>query len=154
MNIRLASLEDISTLTRLRWDFRTEHHAQQPGDPTWEEFQPVCESFFRRAVSSDRWAFWIAELDGQIIAQVCLQRIEKIPNPHNLHPEMGYITNVYTRPAYRNTGIGAQLMAHVQAWAKEQGLEMLLLWPSPRAIPFYERLGFEFVNESMEWGEK
>ena len=45
-------------------------------------------------------------------------------------------------------------MAHVQAWSKAQGLEMLLLWPSPRAIPFYERLGFEFLNESMEWGEK
>jgi GNAT superfamily N-acetyltransferase len=154
MIIRQATPQDIPVLTRLRWDFRTEHHAPPPGSPTWAEFQPVCAAFFERAMHTDRWAFFVAEQDGQIIAQVCLERIEKIPNPRALHPEFGYITNVYTRPPYRNTGLGAQLMAHVQAWAKEQGLEMLLLWPSPRAVPFYQRLGFDFSEKAMEWEEE
>ncbi len=153
MIIRQATPQDIPVLTRMRWDFRTESRVL-PTPHTWEEFQPACAAFFERAMQSGRWAFFVAEQDGQILSQVCLQRIEKIPNPRSLHPEFGYVTNVYTRPQQRNTGIGAQLLAHVQAWSKEQGLEMLVLWPSQRAKPFYQRLGFDFSAEAMEWEEK
>lgn len=63
----------------------------------------------------------------------------------------GYVTNVYVAPAYRNQGLGAKLMRHVQAWARAKALEFLILWPSERAIPFYQRAGFAANDEILAW---
>ena len=38
----------------------------------------------------------------------------------------------------------------VKAFAKENGYELLFVWPSGRAVPFYERQGFRAENEMME----
>ncbi|MCP6725838.1 GNAT family N-acetyltransferase, partial [Klebsiella pneumoniae] len=58
--------------------------------------------------------------------------------------------NVYTRPEYRNRGFGSQLMEQVIAWAKAQQLEFLMLWPSDRSVPYYQRLGFDSPDEALE----
>ena len=65
--------------------------------------------------------------------------------------EFGYVTNVYTRPAYRNRGIGAALMAYVKEWACQEKLEILILWPSQKAAPFYYRAGFRPSPEALEY---
>ena len=36
------------------------------------------------------------------------------------------------------------------ASAREEGLDTLLLWPSERAVPFYERAGFAPATGAME----
>ena len=38
--------------------------------------------------------------------------------------------------------------SHLEVGA--EGLDTLLLWPSPRAIPFYERAGFAPATGAME----
>ena len=63
----------------------------------------------------------------------------------------GYVTNVYTRPAYRNQGIGTQLMSNVTAWAKQQNFENLIVWPSERSVPFYGRAGFVEDVEALSF---
>ena len=90
-------------------------------------------------------------MEGLIIAQAFVQRIQKVPTPWSIQCEFGYVTNVYTYPAYRNKGIGARLMEHYQEWARQQNLEMLVLWPSQRAVPFYPRGGFHRPTEAMEY---
>jgi GNAT superfamily N-acetyltransferase len=80
-----------------------------------------------------------------------VQRIRKVPNPGRLDPEFGYVTNVYTCPEARNQGTGAGLIRHIQDWAREQRLEMLILWPSERSGDFYRRAGFRPSSEALEW---
>ena len=75
--------------------------------------------------------------------------VVKMPKPNRLHDTFGYVTNVYTRPAYRNQGIGSELMRHVIEWAGGLDMENLLVWPSERSIPFYERAGFSADEEAM-----
>lgn len=147
MNYRLAVEEDLPQLAELRWNFRTELQPPagvvvKPSIPK-EEFLPACAEFFRQGLRCNQWAFWIAEQDGQVISQVCIQRIHKVPRPNHLHPQMGYITNVYTRPEYRNQGIGAHLMQCACDWAKQEGLDSLVLWPAKGREAFYKRAGFD-----------
>ncbi len=147
MNFRLAVEEDLPQLAELRWDFRTELRPPAGVIPLKtvlprDVFIPACLKFLQHGLASGNWAFWIAEDAGQIISQVCIQIIAKIPRPIELNPRMGYITNVYTRPAYRNQGIGARLMKLSSDWARREGLESLVLWPAKGREAFYERAGF------------
>jgi ribosomal protein S18 acetylase RimI-like enzyme len=75
-----------------------------------------------------------------------------VPKPNKLNDVLGYVTNVYTRPAYRGQGIGTQLMTHVLAWAREQDLESLIVWPSETSVGFYERAGFRGSPDMLEYG--
>ena len=74
----------------------------------------------------------------------------KIPSPREAQGQIGYVTNVHTLRQYRSRGIGGALMERVKAFAKENGYELLFVWPSGRAVPFYERQGFCAENEIME----
>ena len=51
----------------------------------------------------------------------------------------------------RPEGIGARLMAHVLAWAQEQELESLIVWPSETSVRFYERAGFRGSADMLEY---
>jgi GNAT superfamily N-acetyltransferase len=89
-------------------------------------------------------------LDGDIASQVFVQRITKVPKPSKLHDAFGYVSNVYTKPAYRGQGIGSNLLARVKTWAKEQDFEFLIAWPSEASVRFYERAGFG-ATEAVEY---
>jgi GNAT superfamily N-acetyltransferase len=148
MIYRLAGEADLPALAQMRWDFRS---AFIPPDAMSEaEFLPGCLDFLRHSLASGRWAFWIAEDEGQIVAQAFLEVVAKMPDLHNFGRGFGYVTNVYTRPAYRNQGVGAQLMEHLHAWAVEHNLESLILWPSGRAVPFYARAGYHPIERALE----
>jgi GNAT superfamily N-acetyltransferase len=72
----------------------------------------------------------------------CCGDVRKIPSPGNLHGRCGYLANSYARPEVRNAGVGSQLLAAIKSWAIGESLELLVVWPSERAYPFYERAGF------------
>lgn len=148
---RLAEPADAEVLARLRWDFRMELHPPDAPEPhSWAEFRTAMLEFLSGPFASRNWAIWLAEEEGQIVAQIFIRRIRKVPNPQELHAEIGYVTNVYCRPAWRNRGVGSQLMQAAQEWARQTGLELLFLWPSERSVPFYLRHGFCAENEMLE----
>ncbi len=149
MIYRLAVESDLPTLAGMRWDFRTELHGAPEG-AVRADFVPACADFLREALASGRWAIWIAEEEGHILSHVYIQRVRKVPRPGKLFAEFGYITNVYTLPDYRSRGIGATLLAHVKEWGRREKLEMFILWPSRRAVPFYYRAGFRPSPEALE----
>ena len=53
--------------------------------------------------------------------------------------------------AYRNQGIGSQLLGTVLSYADEHGFARVVLSPTERAIPFYQRAGFRPANELLLW---
>jgi GNAT superfamily N-acetyltransferase len=65
-----------------------------------------------------------------------------MPSPERLNGRFGYVTNSYVLPEYRNAGMGTALLAAVKNWSLSEDLELLLVWPSERAYPFYERSGY------------
>jgi len=149
MIYRLADEDDLPILAQMRWNFRSEPE-RPDGAMSEAEFLPGCLAFLRQSLASGRWAFWIAEEDGQIVAHAFVQIVPKMPDLFNFERGFGYVTNFYTRPEYRNQGIGAKLMEQLQAWACGHSLEFLILWPSKRAVPFYARAGFHPAERILE----
>lgn len=147
--IRLASHHDIEQLVEMRWDFTLEDHPSVSNDHK-QPFNEECRSFLDEALSGKRWYIWVAEVDHRIVSHIYVQLIDKVPRPGRVTHPFGYVTNVYTRPDYRKKEIGSKLNAAVEQWAKERGVEFLLVWPSTTSIAFYTRNGYEASTESME----
>jgi GNAT superfamily N-acetyltransferase len=138
-------------IVRLRWEFS----AEDGRTPTEEhdEFAQRLAADLERFLADPRWSIWVAALGdrpGALIGTVCLQRINKLRRPYPRASAWGYVTNVYVSPAWRGSGLGTRLLEATIAQARAEGLEMLMLWPSDRAVPFYRRLGFGPVAEALE----
>jgi GNAT superfamily N-acetyltransferase len=150
MDFRIATESDLDALAQVRWDFRLEESLGTPVHGR-QSFLEACIAFLRRGLASQRWVYWVAVYEGTIVSHVFVQRIDKVPKPNRLDDGFGYVTNVYTRPAYRGRGIGSELMAHVVEWAQAQDLECLLVGPSDASVRFYERAGFRWNEDLMEY---
>lgn len=149
MNYRRAEIEDLAQLAEMRWDFRMED-GDEPSTVGKPEFVEACVSFLRRGLENGFYVYWLAETKGEIVAHIFVHKIELVPRPCKIYDRFGYLTNNYTKPAYRNQGIGSKLLQAVTAWASEEDLELLIVYPSEQAVSFYERAGFNAENEVLE----
>ena len=145
---RLAQRSDLPFLAQSRWEFRVEEDGRTEEEES--AFVGRCLRFLEDALSSGRWALWLAELDGAVVAHAFLQVVEKVPTPGRNDDALAYLTNVYTTPAHRDQGIGQALLRHVQAWAVAHDLELVVVWPSEKSRSLYERAGFRASREIME----
>ena len=57
--------------------------------------------------------------------------------------------SVFVLDEFRNHGIGRALVEAVIAEARSRGLGYLIVHPSQRAYPLYERLGFAPTNQLL-----
>ena len=142
IEIRRATPGDVEELARLRWEFRVEHGTQVT--MSFETFIEGFRAFARDVLAGDAWHAWVAEDDGRPVGCVWLQVVEKVPHPSRARGErpIVYVTNVYVAPELRNGGLGRRLMDAAIAYARERQVDGVMLWPTERSIPFYERLGF------------
>lgn len=148
-NVRLATLDDVDELVQMRWDFSEEDY----GDSTvsFEDFHQICSEFLRTTINSGDWFIWVAEVDNKIVSHMYLQLIHKVPRPRKFpDPYYGYVTNVYTRPAFRSQEIGSKIHIAMENWSKENNVEFLILWPSSDSVQFYSKNGFSRSEEAME----
>ncbi len=148
IHIRRATYADAAELARLRWDFSPDEVAT--GSQTLAEWNTEFARFLKSALDSGNWVVWVAESEGQLIANIWVYLVPKVPRPERFGKRWGYVTNVYASPQVRGAGIGSTLMRSVIAWAEEQGLELLLVWPSLESRSFYARAGFNPSTETME----
>jgi GNAT superfamily N-acetyltransferase len=133
----------------MRWEFRTELQAEPLPAGTREAFITEMLDFLHQAWHSGLWGIWVADQDGEIVSHVYIERIRKIPRPTRFHAEYGYLTNMYTLPAWRGQGIGAELLRHAVEWGRAENFEMIILWPAKGRQGFYQRGGFIAEPEAM-----
>ena len=141
--IRDAALQDADELARLRWEFRIE--AGTPATRDHDEFLREFRSFATEAFADGApWRVWVAEDDGRLVGCTWLQLVHKVPHPSRTLAErpVAYVTNMYVDPGHRNSGLGRELLDRAVEFAREREVDGVLLWPSERSRPFYERAGF------------
>jgi GNAT superfamily N-acetyltransferase len=150
MKYRTADESDLVTLAEMRWEFQIEDNETLIPIVSKTEFVEVCSDFLRQGLLQKNWVYWIAELEGEIVSHIFVQRVRGVPRPFWLNNAYGYVSNVYTKPAYRRRGIGSQLMQQVLDWAGHQEIDVLIVSISEESRTFYERAGFTAKNEWME----
>ena len=147
MEYRLANEKDAARLAELRWQHKAE---EEPLDiANREGFIDFCSADLKTRLKDDLFC-WVAAENDVIVSHIYIIIVKKVPKPSKLDGIWGYTTAVYTVPGYRKKGIGSMLMDKVKEWCYERKLELLIVWPSERSIPFYERAGFSGINDIME----
>jgi GNAT superfamily N-acetyltransferase len=138
--VRLATVDDLSALAVLRYEFRA---SSRPAVESADEFFPRCVQWMRARLADDaRWRVWVLEHSGDVVGNVWLQLVEKLPNPNVDRELHGYITNFYVRPEHRNSGAGSRMLRAVLEECERSNVDTVFLWPSARSRPLYERHGF------------
>ncbi len=98
----------------------------------------------------DQWRAWIAVDGDEPIGEVFLQIVGKLPNPVVEPERLGYITSLYVVPGHRNAGVGGALLDQALDECRREGLDTVVLWPSSRSRPLYQRRGFVERGDVME----
>lgn len=149
MRIRLARESDARALAALRWEFRAE--GGEPPAVPYAEFATAYAAFFCAGLAAGERGHVVAEDEGgALIGHTVCQVVPLVPRPCRLDDACGVITDNYVRPASRDGGVGAALLAAAVEWARTRELETVIVWPSDRARPFYARHGFSDRSEIME----
>lgn len=142
--IRRATERDVATLARLRREFTLENG---PIPSPREDFDSAFEKIVSSGLNDGRWTVWIADVEGEIVSHAFIGLIDKIPRPSREHRWLGYLTNVYTKPAFRSRGLGGLVLEAAKEWAVEEDVEFLVVWPSEESVGFYHCHGFTGSEE-------
>lgn len=137
LNIRRATQEDKEAIWRV--------HGRAIRGTCASHYSPeVVEIWAGRlrpekyAEAIDRYEFFVAEEDGVVVGF------------GELGQEAGAIQGLYVSPDVAGRGVGWKLLCVLEERARAYGLRSLQLTSSLNAVPFYERAGFEAVEELSE----
>lgn len=138
--IRMATMSDVPGLAALRRAWT----AENGDDDADDEFEARFADWYER--ESARRVSWLAEVAGDLVGMMNLASFERMPAPGRDAATWGYLANAFVLRPYRDRGIGGRLLAALLAHADEHGYVRVVLSPSARSIPFYQRAGFTANN--------
>lgn len=136
-SVRRAGLDDVATLTRLREEWAVEQRGAPADDPGFAE---AFAEWFER--ERHQRITWLAEADGVAIGMLNLVVFTRMPKPGGSPSRWGYIANAYVDAAHRDRGVGRMLLEAATSHARDHHFARIVLSPSERSFPFYERAGF------------
>jgi ribosomal protein S18 acetylase RimI-like enzyme len=145
--IRRADRDDAEALARLRFEFRAS--VDTPAVTSEAFLMRTVPWMAARLDRASTWRAWIAQRESAAVGAVWLQVIEKLPNP-GVEPEWhGYLTTLYVRESARGRGIGSALLSAALEGCDAEGVDAVMLWPTPESRRLYERHGFTVRDDVM-----
>jgi GNAT superfamily N-acetyltransferase len=136
VNVRVAGAADAGALAALR--------ALWSGDDE-PDFEQRMAAWL--AGEGDRRTTWLATVDDAPVGMASMLEYRRMPRRGRPDSRWGYVSNMFVRDEHRNRGVGSALLTAVIAAADERGYARLVLSPSARSVPFYERAGFVVPDE-------
>jgi GNAT superfamily N-acetyltransferase len=135
--IRFATAADTGALAALRRAWVEENQGSAVAD---DGFEDAFAAWY--AAEQGRRVTWIAEADGSCVGMLNMLVFSRMPRPGRAPNQWGYLANFYVLAEHRVTGTGTALLAACTAYADEHGFVRIVLSPSERSVPLYERSGF------------
>ena len=150
--IRLATQNDVPTIQKLNHDlFLSDNEHNHDLDYDWP-YSEEGEKYFRGAVDSERYLSVVAETNGDIVGY--LNGYLKTPSTIYMG-KRAEIDNMCVNADARHKGVGTALIDEFKKWAKEHGVERLMVEAfsgNSAAIEFYKRNGFEPYADVLSQG--
>ncbi len=145
MDYRSAAERDIPALCEIR-----KRQLLDEGIEPAENIDEELHRYFAQKLSDGSLVELLAEDGGRIVATAAVAFMAFPPPYTNPSGVKGYITNMYTDPAYRGRGIASTLLRMLTDEAKKRGVTHLWLKASVHGKPVYERFGFKGSERYME----
>lgn len=145
MTIREINLGDVGIITRMRIQMLDE----VTEEPLPEGLDSSVHHFILKHMMDETCLGVVAEQDGQVIADAVIYLFETMPDEVNITGMTAILYNVYTLPQFRGQGIMARMLPEVIRLAREAGAVELKMTAEKKAIPLYERMGFQRSDNTM-----
>ncbi len=142
---RPATPEDIAQLVHLGFKMICETNGIDQNQKT-PEFEKVIQDYFLECLSNQNYFGAVAEIDGRLVSNNGLVLYRKPPSFRGTTGIVGYVTNVYTLPEFRNRGLANELMKLLIAYAKNAGASKIHLGTTDDGRKLYEKHGFKDVT--------
>lgn len=150
---REATTADVETLADLRWRMETERHPEHPAtEANYAAYLEAARQDIHAEIAAGRHIAFLAEADGAAVACAILIWWTMPPSLTSSHRKRGYVSSVYTDPAWRRNGVARALMERLIACARAMGMRRLILKASDMGRPLYLDLGF-VPSRALEWNE-
>ena len=141
--MRVAGAEDVGVIAMLRALWTGGSHDLEFADR-------LCDWLRREGA---RRTTWLAMLDNTPAGMSSMFEYWRMPRPHTPDSRWGYLSNMFVREELRDRGIGSALLTVLIEEAERRGYARLVLSPSERAVPFYQRAGF-VVPDQLAGGDR
>jgi len=145
MTIREINLGDVGIITRMRIQMLDE----VTEDPLPEGLDNSIHHFILKHMLDNTCLGVVAEEEGRVVADAVIYLFETMPDEVNVSGMTAMLYNVYTEPEYRGQGIMARMLPEVIRLAREAGAIELKMSAEKKAIPLYERMGFQLSDNNM-----
>jgi GNAT superfamily N-acetyltransferase len=146
--IRRATVDDIEALVQHRVAMQSENADGVEVD--WAAVRDACRRYFAETLPSDIFVVFVAEAEGRIVATSGVSFVSRPPSPTSFLQCEGYVTNVYTVPAWRGRGVATALLNATIEYAQNQGARLVYLHTSDAGRSVYQKLGFAQYPPYME----
>lgn len=143
-----ATPDDAELLADMRLEMRQERETR-PCPMDEAEFRSRNVEFFRRALDDGSFLACVAWTGGEAAACSGLSLEIHPPTYANPGGRIGYVTNMYTRPAWRKRGLAGILLERLVAEAARRGCSQIELNAAPVARQLYLAHGFRPVDGEM-----
>ncbi|MDR4316721.1 GCN5-like N-acetyltransferase [Niallia circulans] len=145
MEYRKATREDINLLMELR-----KFQLVDEGITADKDIDNELEDFFQRKLAEGSLIQWLVMEENEIIATGAIVIYEFPPTYTNKSGKKAYVTNMYTKNAYRGKGIATTLLTKLVEEAESLGIKKIWLGASKLGRPVYKKFGFKETDEWME----
>jgi GNAT superfamily N-acetyltransferase len=145
VRISQANADDIADLARLLWlDTRTEEPAQRSVDGFAAELAQWWSSH-----QDSHLAFVARLLRPEIVGMAWVALVPRVPRPGATSRLSADIQSVFVMPEQRGRGIGSALVEAASEHAAHLGSLRVTVHSGRKAVPVYERLGFESSRQLL-----
>lgn len=152
VEIRQASADDLELLMQWRMEVLREVFSIPP-DQTMTKLEAENRHYYRETLANGGHIACFALLHGEIIGCGGMCLYQEMPSPDNLNGKCAYLMNIYTRPAFRNHGVGKRVVCWLIRQAKEKSVTKIYLEASEAGRPLYREMGFADMTGYMKWKE-
>ncbi len=139
---RAATIKDVPELVNLRILAILESNGIDQNQRT-PGFEKIVQDYFNESLLNQTYFGAVAELDSRLISNNGLVLYRKPPSFEGTTGLVGYVTNVYTMPEFRNMGIASELMKLLVDYAKNAGATKIHLGTTDDGRKLYEKHGFK-----------
>lgn len=146
ISVREARFEDLEAIIRLHEEDELGSH----GDAWTPETKPAYETAFHAIARSPENKLFVAVDGGEVVGTF---QLTFIPNLTGRGAMRVKVESVKVKAARRSGGIGAQMMAFAEDYARTNGAAAMELTSNKTrkdAHRFYERLGFSRSHEGFK----